>query len=301
MINPLHIINAIRSPYLYLDVVDDVEVFSDSINIGNRAVTARCRYRGSEGDALLKCYYRSLDHGVETYGERFHANALSVYTIGGNTEFADVLIDRWVDGEPLDVCIDDCTCNLHRLSRAFDRMACDLLDEVWAHGDVKPENIICRPDGQMQLIDMDAIWREGVDVAQCNEYGTAEFNHPRRREITEGKHIDDFAIALISATLAVMALDPERYRGALDVRRGIFLPWLIVEGRDTYFNQAMALLRSSGDEAHYRIGASLRTTDGTIPNLRELLEHARHRQYDLYESHAELSLVAETTTTYTVK
>lgn len=296
MINPLHIINAIRSPYLYLDVAEDIEVFSDSINIGNRAVTARCRYRGSEGDALLKCYYRSIGHGVETYGERFHANALRVYTIGGNTEFADVLLYRWVEGEPLDVCIGDRAYDLHRLSRAFDRMALDLLNEEWAHGDVKPENIIYRPDRAMQLIDMDAVWREGVDIERCNEYGTAEFNHPRRGEMTEGKHIDDFAIALISTTLAIMALDPERYRLALDTRRRIFLPWHIAEGSDIYFNYALTQLLEAGDKAHYNIGAALRTDNGIIPNLRELLMACLRADYTLYDAPAELSIAADITT-----
>lgn len=301
MINPLHIINAIRSPYLYLDVADGIEVFGNTINVGNRAVTARCRYHGIVGDTLLKCYYRTIGHGAEIYGERFHANALRVYTIGGRTEFADVLLDSWVVGDPLDVCAEAAECDFVHLSRAFDNMALKLLDEEWAHGDVKPENIICRPNGTMQLIDMDAMWREGIPIERCHEYGTPEFNHPRRMTMTSGKHIDDFAIALISTTLAAAALNPLLFRGALDTHRRIFIPERIVEGRDASFNHALMLLRTSGDEAHYRIGASLRTHDGIIPNLREFIEYALYRQYDVYESHAELSLAAEATTTYTIK
>ena len=297
----MHIINAIRSPYLYLDVADDIEVFTNTISVGNRAVTARCRYRGSMGDALLKCYYRTIDHGAEIYGEHFHANALRVYTIGGRTEFADILLDGWVAGDPMDVCDEARECDFGRLSRAFDRLALGLLSEEWAHGDVKPDNIICRPDGSMQLIDMDAIWREGMPLERCHEYGTPEFNHPCRRRMTSGKHIDDFAIALISTILAAAALRPAMFRMALDTRRKIFIPARIIEGCDKYFNYALTLLRASGDDAHYRIGASLRTDDGIIPNLKELVKRAIDTQYEEYESHTELSLAAEVITTYTTK
>lgn len=301
MINPLHIINAIRSPYLYLDVAEDIEVFANTINIGNRAVTARCRYRGSMGDALLKCYYRTIDYGAEIYGERFHPNALRIYTIGGRTEFADILLDSWIAGDPMDVCVDNPECDFGRLSRAFDRMALDLLSEEWAHGDIKPDNIICCPDGSMQLIDMDAMWREGLPLKRCHEYGTPEFNHPCRRKMTSGKHIDDFSIALISTILAAAAHRPAMFRAALDTRRKIFIPARIVEGCDKYFNYALTLLHASGDDAHYCLGTSLRTDDGIIPNLKELVERALNSRYEDYEPHAELSLAAEATATYTTK
>lgn len=301
MINPLHIINTIRSPYLYLGVAEDAEVFSDTINIGNRAVTARCRHRGNGEYFLLKCYYRTINHGAEIYGERFHANALRVYTIGGITEFADVLIDSWVEGEPLDVRVEARDCDFRSLSRAFDRMALGLLGQTWAHGDVKPENIICRPDGSMQLVDMDAMWMEGMPLERCHEYGTPEFSHPRRVQMTVGKHVDDFAVALISTALAAAALDPEMFRSALDARRRIFIPSCIVDGRDAGLNHALMLLRSAGDTAHYQIGASLRTDDGVIPNLEALLREALNPQCVSCELTTELSLAAEDISTYTTR
>lgn len=295
MINPLHIINALRSPYLYLDVTPDIEVFADTMNMGNRAVTVRCHHPDYGDDMLLKCYYRTIGDGAEIYGDRFRRNALKVYTIGGHVEFADVLIDRWVEGEPLDVRAEAVDCDFRGLSRAFDRMALQLLNEEWAHGDVKPENIICRVDGSMQLIDMDAMWHSGLAIERCHEYGTMAFNHPQRRMMTDGKHIDDFAIALLSTILAASTLEPEFFRGALESRRKTFLPSRIIKGEDEAFNYAMRLLRTSGNEAHYNIGASLCTNDGMIPHLKGLLQQTLCTQYVDLGASVDGSLAADIT------
>lgn len=273
MINPLHIINVLRMCGLCPEGVGCTTIAEETMNLGNRAVTLRCKILGVEGDRLLKCYHRPLRNGCAKYGDKYHIDALELYTIGGNLEYADVLVDDWVEGTPLDIAIRDSEVDIWALSRAFDRMALGMLEANWAHGDIKPENIICKADGSQQLIDLDAMWHEGLSVIDCDELGTPEFNHPRRPNMPLSKHIDDYAIALVSTILAATALDPEAFRGALDTRRNILLPRHIVEGDDEAYNYALGLL-ATHDKAHHAIALQLQTPDGCIDNLHTLISEA---------------------------
>jgi thiamine kinase-like enzyme len=44
---------------------------------------------------------------------------------------------------------------LHHLSAQFEQLASELLQAPWAHGDLKPENIVVSREGELQLIDFD--------------------------------------------------------------------------------------------------------------------------------------------------
>lgn len=280
MINLLHIVNALRSPSLELKNIGHVTIFAETIIVGNSAVTARCRIHGIEGDRLFKCYYRPKKNARAIYGSSYYPEELRLFTLGGRVEYADVLIAEWVEGTPLDIVATSRDCDFGALSRAFDRMAIRLLEADYAHGDIKPENIICRPDGEMQLVDMDAMWHSGIEERNLDEYGTPAFNHPKRPLMRLGKHIDDYPLALLSTILATLALDAEGFDGALCTDNPLFNPQRIVCGKDRALNDAMMLLYRNGDMAHHAIATRLTSNRGAIDNLHQLLCRALEIDYN---------------------
>lgn len=77
--------------------------------------------------------------------------------------YYDVALSPWVAGRTLWQCIVSAARHndkdeLKRLALIFDGMCSQLLAEEWAHGDLKPENIIITPSSEARLIDYDAAY-----------------------------------------------------------------------------------------------------------------------------------------------
>ena len=206
MASILNIINTLRNKIIYLRTIDHIWIDADTIKAGNNAVTARCRIMGREGDWLIKCYYRPKQNLKSLYGDNIYEKELGVYSIDGKMEYIDILLMPWVDGEPLESLIRNEKSNYQELSKAFDRFALELLEAEYAHGDIKPDNIIVSSDLQMRAIDLDAMWRPDINNYPL-EIGTQAYRHPRRTHNYFKKAIDDYPLALISTTLAALALD----------------------------------------------------------------------------------------------
>ena len=75
-------------------------------------------------------------------------------------EFPVLLMD-WVEGETMETYISSNYCNqyaMSMLSYRFGKMATWLRTQSFAHGDIKPDNIIVRPDGSLTLVDYDGMF-----------------------------------------------------------------------------------------------------------------------------------------------
>ena len=75
-------------------------------------------------------------------------------------EFPVLLMD-WVDGETMEAYIAANYCNqsvMSILCYRFGKMAAWLRTQSFAHGDIKPDNIIVRPDGSLALVDYDGMF-----------------------------------------------------------------------------------------------------------------------------------------------
>ncbi|MBO5276038.1 MAG: protein kinase, partial [Alistipes sp.] len=109
---------------------------------GNAAVSFRVQYRGER--KMLKCYIRTNENLRAIYGEAFRPQELCVVDIVGRHRWVDCLLMDYVEGRTLDEAICLASTEKERLALAdsFDRMACELLAQERAHGDLKPENII---------------------------------------------------------------------------------------------------------------------------------------------------------------
>lgn len=269
MASILNIITTLRSKIIYLRTIDHVWIDSDTISAGNNAVTARCRVMGREGNWLIKCYHRTKPNLNRIYGENAYLSELGIYSIDGRMEYIDIVLLPWVEGKPLDSFIGN-NCEIYaELSHSFDKLALDLLESEYAHGDIKPDNIIVGDDLSMSLIDLDAMWRPEFANELSAEIGTLAYRHPKRTHNYFKKSIDDYPLALISTTLAALALD-KSLEQHLDSNKTLLSPEECVYGNDATLSEIITLFERHNDIAHRQIAESLRSQSPTIYGLHKM-------------------------------
>ena len=124
-------------------------------------------------------------------------------------EFPVLLMD-WVDGETMEAYI---AANYHNQSAMsllcyrFGKMAAWLRSQSFAHGDVKPDNIIIRPDGSLTLVDYDGMFVPSMKGSKSPTVGTRDFSHPLRTMDDFDETIDDFSLASIALSLKAISMN----------------------------------------------------------------------------------------------
>lgn len=124
-------------------------------------------------------------------------------------EFPVLLMD-WVDGETMEAYI---AANYHNQSAMsmlcyrFGKMAAWLRSQSFAHGDVKPDNIIIRPDGSLTLVDYDGMFVSSMKGCNSPTIGTKDFSHPLRTVDDFDETIDDFSLASIALSLKAISMN----------------------------------------------------------------------------------------------
>ena len=125
-------------------------------------------------------------------------------------EFPVLLMD-WIDGETMESYIaenyqDNYTMAM--LCYRFCKMAAWLRSQPFAHGDIKPDNIMVRPDGSLTLVDYDGVFVPAMKGQKSPTIGTKDFSHPLRTVDDFDETIDDFALASIALSLKAISLKP---------------------------------------------------------------------------------------------
>ena len=124
-------------------------------------------------------------------------------------EFPVLLMD-WVGGETMEAYI---AANYHNQSAMsmlcyrFGKMAAWLRSQSFAHGDVKPDNIIIRPDGSLTLVDYDGMFVPSMKGCKSPTVGTKDFCHPLRTMDDFDETIDDFSLASIALSLKAISMN----------------------------------------------------------------------------------------------
>ena len=123
-------------------------------------------------------------------------------------EFPVLLMD-WVEGETMETYISSNYCNQYAMSMLcyrFGKMAAWLRTQSFAHGDIKPDNIIVRPDGSLTLVDYDGMYVPSMKGSQSPTIGTRDFSHPLRTVDDFDETIDDFSLASIALSLKAISM-----------------------------------------------------------------------------------------------
>ena len=124
-------------------------------------------------------------------------------------EFPVLLMD-WIEGETMETFIAENYTDSYEMSMLcyrFCKMAAWLRSQSFAHGDIKPDNIIVRPDGTLTLVDYDGIFVPAMKGQKSPTIGTKDFSHPLRTIDDFDETIDDFALASIALSLKAISLD----------------------------------------------------------------------------------------------
>ena len=125
-------------------------------------------------------------------------------------EFPVLLMD-WIDGETMETYIEENyqdNYTMAMLCYRFCKMATWLRSQPFAHGDIKPDNIMVRPDGSLTLIDYDGMFVPAMKGQKSPTIGTKDFSHPLRTVDDFDETIDDFALASIALSLKAISLKP---------------------------------------------------------------------------------------------
>lgn len=118
----------------------------------------------------------------------------------------------WVEGVTLDNYIRwniNYRYALDLLAYNFSRLAMWLLPQPFAHGDLKPDNILVRDDGSLTLVDYDGMYVPAMQGQKAHELGSPDFRHPLRTETDFNEHIDDFPAVSILLSLKLIAQSPD--------------------------------------------------------------------------------------------
>ena len=124
-------------------------------------------------------------------------------------EFPVLLMD-WVDGETMEAYIAANYQNQSAMSMLcyrFGKMAAWLRTQSFSHGDIKPDNIIVRPDGSLTLVDYDGMFVPSMKGSQSPTIGTRDFSHPLRTVDDFDETIDDFSLASIALSLKAISMN----------------------------------------------------------------------------------------------
>ena len=204
---------------------------------GNFAVVFKMYDPQAHKDVAVKCFLKEQEGRAESYQLiaqelaytsssfltpfRYLDKEIFVESQSTNDEEFPVVLMDWVEGETLDRYIQSHLADpnaLRLLAFQFSRLASWLLSQPFAHGDLKPDNILVRSDGTLTLVDYDGMYVPAMQGRSARELGSPDFRHPLRTAERFNEHIDDFPLAVILLSLKALSLSPSLWNtyGASD-------------------------------------------------------------------------------------
>ena len=194
---------------------------------GNFAVVFKMKDEQSGKFYAVKCFTKEQEGRADAYREiakelkdvsspylvsiRYLDKELFVDTDQTvETEFSVLLMD-WVEGKTLDKYLRenlDDKYALEMLAYRFSQLAQWLIPQPFAHGDLKPDNILVREDDSLVLVDYDGMYVPAMKGQKARELGSPDFCHPERTIDDFSEYIDDFSLASILLSLKTVSICP---------------------------------------------------------------------------------------------
>lgn len=194
---------------------------------GNFAVVFKMKDERNGEFYAVKCFTKEQEGRAEAYREitkelkdvssphltsvRYLEKELFVDTDQTDeTEFPVLLMD-WVEGKTLDKYLRenlDDKYALEMLAYRFSQLAQWLIPQPYAHGDLKPDNILVREDGSLVLVDYDGMYVPAMKGQKARELGSPGFRHPLRTIYDFDEHVDDFSFVSILTSIKALSVKP---------------------------------------------------------------------------------------------
>ena len=203
---------------------------------GNFAVVFKMKDTETDKLYAVKCFTREQEEREERYREiiKVLGKVKSPYFVSAcyyekelfvdtsqdkETEFP-VLVMDWVEG----ICLDEYIQSIkgdkikrELLAQKFQKFVCWLLPKHFAHGDLKPDNIIIKDDGNLVLVDYDGMFVPSLYGKSALELGTPTFRYKDRTLDDFNEYIDDYAavfLLLITKVNVFNAIDIDEFQPA---------------------------------------------------------------------------------------
>ena len=193
---------------------------------GNFAVVFKMKDVQSGKYYAIKCFLKEQEGREENYRliEEELEKITSPYLISiqyitkelfvdtnqtSETEFPVLLMD-WIEGKPLDIYLQEILSNQYQLNNLvyqFSKLSLWLVTQPFAHGDLKPDNILVQEDASLILIDYDGMYVPSMKGNKASELGSPDFRHPLRTESIFNERIDDFSLVSILLSLKAISLN----------------------------------------------------------------------------------------------
>lgn len=194
---------------------------------GNFAVVFKMKDERDGKQYAVKCFLKEQEGRAESYKliaeelEFVSSNYLTPIIYLEKELFVDtknsdenefpVLLMDWVEGKTLDKYLRENLGDkyaLETLAYRFSQLAQWLIPQPFAHGDLKPDNILVREDGTLVLVDYDGMYVPAMKGQKARELGSPDFRHPSRTEGDFDEHIDDFSLVTILLSLKTISVNP---------------------------------------------------------------------------------------------
>lgn len=176
----------------------------------------------------LKCFTKEQEGREEAYKQiaeefegvespylisiRYLDKELFVDTDNSEEDEFPVLLMDWVEGQTLDKYLRENLRNnsaLNMLVYRFRQFSQWLITQPFAHGDLKPDNILVREDGSLVLVDYDGLYVPAMSGEMARELGSTDFRNPHRKIDEFDENIDLFSLISIFISLSIIAYDSD--------------------------------------------------------------------------------------------
>lgn len=178
----------------------------------------------------LKCFTEDQKGREDSYGKiseeleksdsaylinvTYHDKELFVDSVCTTEKEFPVLLMDWVEGETMELYLSQNYQDNNKmkwLAYRFCKLSGWLHSQTFAHGDIKPDNIMVKPNGNLVLIDYDGMYTPSMEGMKSPTLGSRDLSHPLRTVNDFNETIDDFSLATISLSLKAISLDPDLY------------------------------------------------------------------------------------------
>ena len=193
---------------------------------GNFAVVFKMRDERTKKEYAVKCFtkdqegrsrsYKRISDFLKGINSQYLVNfqycedELFVDTsVASNDVYPIVLMD-WVTGTNLTNYINSILYNKQELCSLlleFKDFLIWMLDQPFAHGDLKPDNILISQAGKIVLVDYDGMYVPSMHGENAREYGSPDFRNPHKEFEKFDEDMDVFSLISIYSSLALIAYD----------------------------------------------------------------------------------------------